>query len=366
MENIRKLLDKVLLKLLNLEAVEIEQTSDSEKIGVFKRDFGMAYFDWPQGVGLYGIYLMYKYFDDSKYKNYLIKWFEDRIKEGLPSKNINTTIPVLTLLLINQEEHRKDFQKIIDDYKDYLLFELPRTDEGGFEHVTSSTKTGEHIMRHEQQLWVDTVFMSVLFLALYGSAFNDKMCQEESIKQMDIHIKYLFNPETNLMYHGYSFIEKNHFADAYWARGNGWFCLGIPLFIMFSKNLEDNIKQKYLNILKRQLSSIKNYAEDGMLHTLIDKKDSYLETSGTCLFLTGMLLAYNQNYIESIDEEFVEQSINSLIKQISLDGVVENVSCGTGIGKDLTKYYNIIKKPMAYGQSLMLLTLLEYLKYKDN
>ena len=55
---IEETLEKVINKLLNLEGPENEEElaqNGGETIGYFKRDFGIKEWDWPQGVGLYGL-----------------------------------------------------------------------------------------------------------------------------------------------------------------------------------------------------------------------------------------------------------------------------------------------------------------------
>ena len=51
-------LDLVIEKLMNLEDPQNEEAlaAGGEKIGFFKRDFGIKEWDWPQGVGLYGLW----------------------------------------------------------------------------------------------------------------------------------------------------------------------------------------------------------------------------------------------------------------------------------------------------------------------
>lgn len=57
-KELRDKLDLVIDKLLNLDgpdnAKELEENG-GESIGFFKRDFGIREWDWPQGVGLYGL-----------------------------------------------------------------------------------------------------------------------------------------------------------------------------------------------------------------------------------------------------------------------------------------------------------------------
>ena len=54
---LEKKLDLVIQKLMNLGGPEDEKELEAggEKIGFFRRDFGIKEWDWPQGVGLYGL-----------------------------------------------------------------------------------------------------------------------------------------------------------------------------------------------------------------------------------------------------------------------------------------------------------------------
>ena len=56
-ELIQKKLDLVIQKLMHLGAPENEDTlkEGGEAIGFFIRDFGIKEWDWPQGIGLYGL-----------------------------------------------------------------------------------------------------------------------------------------------------------------------------------------------------------------------------------------------------------------------------------------------------------------------
>lgn len=98
-EELEKKLDLVIQKLMNLGGPEDEKELEAggEKIGFFRRDFGIKEWDWPQGVGLYGLLKIMKVKNNQEYRDFLYHWFEDNIREGLPSKNINTTTPLLAL-----------------------------------------------------------------------------------------------------------------------------------------------------------------------------------------------------------------------------------------------------------------------------
>ena len=54
-------------------------------------------------------------------------------------------------------------------------------------------------------------------------------------------------------------------------------------------------------------------------------------------------------------------NIEGICAQVDEDGTVLNVSSGTVMGYDADHYKNIMIRPMAYGQSLALIALIEAL-----
>ena len=57
-----------------------------------------------------------------------------------------------------------------------------------------------------------------------------------------------------------------------------------------------------------------------------------------------------------------ERAVDGILKQIDEDGTVLNVSAGTAMGMNAEHYKNIAIAPMAYGQSLTILALVEALQ----
>lgn len=96
-------LDLVIDKLMHLGGSENEEElkEGGESIGFFRRDFGIQEWDWPQGVGLYGLYQIMESQQREDYRESLYHCFKDNMAQGLPSKNINTTTPLLTLAYLN-------------------------------------------------------------------------------------------------------------------------------------------------------------------------------------------------------------------------------------------------------------------------
>ena len=53
--------------------------------------------EWPQGIGLYGLVRLWMFNRDPSLKALIENWFDGRIAAGLPKLNINTTAPMLPL-----------------------------------------------------------------------------------------------------------------------------------------------------------------------------------------------------------------------------------------------------------------------------
>ncbi len=356
---IREKLKLVIDRLMNLDVVDNEQIT-----GCFKRDMGITEWDWPQGVGLYGLLKIMEIDKSEEYKEFLIKWYKDNIEYGLPARNINTTAPLLTLVELNEVLKDKAFEELMLDWANWLMNELPRTKEGGFQHVTSSV-TGDRnkITLNDNEMWIDTLFMTVLFLNKMGNKYKNVQWMDEGIHQVLMHIKYLYDTKTGLFYHGWTFNEYNNFGGIFWCRGNSWFTLGILDYLeMFDGNLNEGVKTIIIDTYKAQVKKLKELqSESGLWHTVLDDTDSYEEVSGSAAIAAGILKGIRYGYLDAEYEECAMKAIEVILDNIDENGNVLNVSIGTGMGMNAEHYKNILIAPMAYGQSLTMLALVEAL-----
>lgn len=360
-------LDLVVDKLLNLEGPENEKElaeNGGEAIGFFKRDFGIREWDWPQGVGLYGLLKIMKLQDKKEYEEFLYKWFKDNLAQGLPSKNINTTTPLLTLVELNETCRDPEFEKLCLSWADWLMRCLPRTEEGGFQHVTSANGDRLGVRLNENEMWIDTLFMTVLFLNRMGQKYSRQDWVDESIHQVLMHIKYLCDKETGLFYHGWTFNERNNFGGIFWCRGNSWFTAGILEYIeMFNGTMNAGIRQFIVDTYKAQVKALKEcQAKSGLWHTVLTDPSSYEEVSGSAAITAGILKGIKLGILDDTYLDCANRAVKAIMDNISEDGTVLNVSGGTGMGYNAEHYKNILIAPMAYGQSLTMLALSQALE----
>ena len=319
-------------------------------------DKSWTVWNWPQGVGLYGIYKNYQMTKNPRAYQVVNEWFEDRMEEGAPPKNVNTMAPLLTMAYLYEDTKDSRYLPYLEQWAEWVMNDMPRTNEEGLQHATYGPE-------NKNQLWDDTLMMTVLPLAKIGKLLNRPEYLEEARYQFMIHIKYLMDKRTGLWYHGWTFEGNHNYAEAFWARGNCWLTIAIPEIIeILELSKEDALRKLLIETLEAQVRALKTYqSESGLWHTLLDDPSSYVESSATAGFAYGILKAVHKRYLPQEYKEVAYRAIQGLLEQIDEKGEVQNVSIGTGTGDSLDFYRNIGITAMPYGQSLTVLCLTELL-----
>ncbi|MCM1026175.1 MAG: glycoside hydrolase family 88 protein [Roseburia sp.] len=313
----------------------------------------MEDWDWYQGVALFGLYQLYQETGRTQIREYLEGWFREHIKKGLPAMNINTVSPLLTLSYLYEESGNPEYFEICRGWAEQIMRDMPRTEEGGFQHITRDSE-------NRGQLWDDTLYMTVLFIGRMGMLLHDDTLVQESIRQFLVHLKYLTDVESGLFYHGWTFEGRHHFAGALWGRGNAWYTAGLVDYLDMVETPE-GVRRFLLTSLERQAEALARFQDaDGMWHTLIDHPESsYAEASATAGFSYGILKAVRKKWLDGRFLEMGQRGMNAVIRRIGPDGILGEVSDGTCVGDTLDYYRTIPRKPQPYGQSMALLLLIE-------
>lgn len=324
--------------------------------GLIVDDKSWHVWNWPQGVGLYGLYSYYNLTKSDSAKRILDEWFEQRLIEGAPPKNVNTMAPLLTMAFLYEDENKTEYRPYLEQWAEWVMHDMPRTDEDGLQHMTYGPE-------NKNQLWADTLMMTVLPLAKIGLLLDRPEYIEEAKRQFLLHIKYLSDKETGLWFHGWTFEGHHNFADALWGRGNSWATIAIPEIIdILDLKPGDHMYDFLVTTLNRQVEALKKYQdESGLWPTLLNESDSYIEASATAGFAFGILKGIRRRYISKEYMDVAEKAIQGIIANINDENAVENVSVGTHLAEDLDYYRNVKTTTMPYGQSLAILALTEYL-----
>ena len=311
--------------------------------------------EWTHGIGLYGIYKYYELSGDGRCLQIMEDWFRDRFRAGTPTKNINTVAALLTLAYLYEERGNRTWLPYLDAWGEWVMHGLPRTEEAGFQHIVFNSE-------NPQQLWDDTLMMSVLPLAKIGKVLGRPEYIDEARRQFLVHVKYLADRRTGLWFHGWTFDGRHNFAQALWARGNCWITIAIPECIeLLDLPPGEPLREFLLATLAAQVHALAKHQDaSGLWHTLVNDPTSYLEASATAGFAYGILKAVRKRYLSSEYQAVGLKALKGVLANISDDGELQQVSFGTAMGHDLEFYRKIPLTSMPFGQALAILCLAEF------
>ncbi|TPX13335.1 uncharacterized protein E0L32_006308 [Thyridium curvatum] len=318
--------------------------------------------EWTHGVGLYGIWKYYELTGEAEWLKIIEDWFRARFEEGHKGKNINTMAVFLTLAYVYEQTRNPVYKPWLESWAEWTMHDLPRTKYGGLQHMT-------YLSDNDQELWDDTLVMTVLPLTKIGLVLNRPEYVAEAKRQFLLHIQYLFDTKTGLFFHGWCFNGNHNFAKALWGRGNSWVTLAIPEFLeLLQLDRDDPLQAHLIHTLSAQCEALVGMQQpDGLWRTLLDipeSEGSYPESSATAGFAYGILKAQRLRYLESgkMYSEVGVKAVKGVLANISPEGELLNTSYGTAMGHDLQHYKDIPITAMPYGQAMAMMALVEFLR----
>jgi len=320
--------------------------------------------EWTHGIGLYGLWQYHSLRNSGSALRTIQAWFGRQLSLGT-TKNINTMSPFLTLAYLYEDTGERTYLPWLESWAEWAMHELPRTPMGGMQHVT-------YLTPNENELWDDTLMMTVMPLAKIGLVLGRQSYVEEAKRQFLIHITYLFDPPTGLFFHGWKFDSENgrlghNFAKARWARGNSWLTIAIPDFLELLDLPENDGFGMYLkSVLEAQCAALKQTQDpSGLWRTLLDVSEadgSYVEASASAGFAYGILKAVRKRYVGQEYKETGIKAVKAVLDKINKDGELLDTSFGTAMGDTLQHYKDIEKTRMPYGQAMAIMALVEFLR----
>ncbi len=100
-------------------------------------------------------------------------------------------------------------------------------------------------------------------------------------------------------------------------------------------------RQELINLLLRQIVGYSRYQDiSGLWHQVLDKPDSYLESSVTAMFTYAVARAVNEGWINKTYLTIAEDGWKGLVSKITADGEIPDVCIGTNIGDNIRFYYD--------------------------
>lgn len=239
-----------------------------------------------------------------------------------------------------------DMKPVIDRWSDYVAHGQFRLPDG----------TLARQRPQQQSLWADDFYMSIPCLAEMGRMTGDRGWYDDAVKQVRQMSARLFNPQLGLYTHGWN-ANNPDAPQFYWGRANGWALLAMcDLLDVLPKDHPG--REAVLTQLRAAIRGVAQYQSgSGLWHQMIDRNDSYLETSGTAMFVYAIAHAVNQGWISPTTYGSIAQAgWCGLMTRVNDKGQVDGTCVGTTFASDQVYYYNrpaTVKALHGYGPVLL-------------
>ena len=223
------------------------------------------------------------------------------------------------------------FRKQIDHYMDFILHREYRLSDGIFARTRPQYNT----------VWLDDMFMGGPPVAWYAGVDTKNADQhlQEAVCQVMLFKERMWVPEKKLFRHGW--VESmNPHPSFHWGRANGWAILTLcEVLDVLPENY--NGRSDILQLLRDHVEGLAALqGGDGFWHQLLDRSDSYLETSATAIYTYCIAHAINRGWIDA--KAYGPVAVlgwHAVSSKINAKGQVEDVCVGTGMGFDPAFYY---------------------------
>lgn len=189
-------------------------------------------------------------------------------------------------------------------------------------------------------LWADDMYMGVPALAEMGHLTGQRKYFDDAVNNVLRMSHYMFNPQLNLYTHGWN-ANNPDAPQFYWGRANGWSVLAMSDLLDVLPKSHPGYP-KVLAQLRTSLRGIAQYQSGaGLWHQMLDRNDSYLETSASAIFVYTFAHAINQGWISAATYGSIAQAgWNALSARINEQGQVEGTCVGTTFASDQMYYYS--------------------------
>jgi unsaturated rhamnogalacturonyl hydrolase len=348
-----------------------EKLTDLSKIDsntvLQKGDFRLVSYEW--GVTYGAMLLATEATGDTRFKNYAdtrLQFLADAApyfkKSATEHEDWGTKTPLRNLILpralddcgamcaamikATRAGSKADLRPMIDIHINYIMSKEHRLKDGTLARMRPQPNT----------IWLDDLFMSIPALAQMGKLTGEMRYYDEATKQLLAYAKRMFNKEKGVFMHGWVEGMTEH-PQFHWARANGW-------AIMTMVELLEVLPQSHpkraeiLELLRGHVRGLTAYQSgSGFWHQLLDRSDSYLETSATAIYTYAFARAINRGWIDGL--AYAPATLlawHAVSTKVNTGGQVEGTCVGTGMAFDPAFYFHRPISPFAahgYGPTIL-------------
>lgn len=330
------------------EITDLKEINSAKNLGFQQGDFRLVSYEW--GVTYAGMLRAGQTTGDSKYTEYTIERMAflgelyprivelEKVRPGVSHPMRSVLHPhalddagaiCAAMIKTKQTGFEGNLDPMIANYIDYISNDQFRLEDGTFARNRPM----------KNSLWLDDLFMSVPALAHMGDYSGDDSYFEDAVRQVLQFAGRMFNIDNGLFMHAYVMGMEEH-PQFHWGRANGW---AIMAMIELLDVLPEDYKgrKEVLDLCRKQIRGLADcQSPEGLWHQLLDRNDSYLETSATAIFTYCIAKAINRGYVSaSVYGPMVCLAWNAVASKVNDTGQVEGTCVGTGMGFDPAFYY---------------------------
>ncbi|GHT22507.1 glycosyl hydrolase family 88 [Bacteroidia bacterium] len=298
-----------------------------------KGNFRLVSYEW--GVTYAALLAATQITGDAAYQNYVATHFRqiDRQMSSVAHpKALDDAGSMCAAMLkyIQIAGDADNLRPLIDNYINYIMFKEYRLSDGTFARNRPQKNT----------VWLDDMFMAIPAIAQMGKLTSEGTYYNEAVRQIKQFSERIFVPEKGLYRHGW--VEgMNPHSTFHWGRANGW----AILTLVETLDVLPTNHPAYNQVLEQFRAHATGLAAcqggDGFWHQLLDRSDSYTETSATAIFTYCFAHGINKGWLDALAYGPVAQlGWEAVSTRINAKGEVEGVCVGTGMGFDPAFYYH--------------------------
>jgi rhamnogalacturonyl hydrolase YesR len=335
-------------------------------------------YSYPMGVAYSGMLLAHEVTGDPRYADFVAKrhqYFSDHLGELAkwpredmrrnPFRNMlaPTSLDACGAMGASMIRAKRmkvgsaNLDEVIERFADYISTKQFRLEDGTLARKSPFPKS----------LWLDDAYMSVPLLAQYAKLTGDRRYFDDAAKQIKQFHKHLYVPEKGFFMHANDADHLEEHPHYFWGRANGWFMVAtVELLDLLPEDHSD--RDAIVKILNQQAKGIASVQSGkGLWHQMLDRPDSYLETSCTAMFAYSMAKGVNRGWLSP--ELYGPVAIagwNGVTTKISDDGRIDGTCIGTNYANDFIYYYNRPAMDDHHGYGPVLLCASEMLRMMQN
>ncbi|HET9316346.1 MAG TPA: glycoside hydrolase family 88 protein [Vicinamibacteria bacterium] len=192
-------------------------------------------------------------------------------------------------------------------------------------------------------LWIDDLYMSCPFLVRRAKQENDPSLLDDAARQVKGFAKRQQDTD-GLWYHA-AWVKENRRSLYKWGRANGW-AMVTTVEVLSALPESHPDRAALIDILRKHVEGVKKHQKPtGLWPQVLDHPELWDETSCSAMFAYAIARGVRRGWLPKEDLEIARKAYAGVMRNVTPDGQVLEVSEGTGIGETL-EFYRDRKRPV--------------------